>query len=94
MSLPSLDLPVAEVEISPGVLIKIRSLSRDETIKLTQFEDVAEAEVFILSRSTGVTDAEAQTFREQNQARLVGTVLEEISILSGIKEARDEKGKK
>lgn len=69
-----------------GTDVDFRSLSRAEVVKLADMEeDTDAAEVFILSRSTGCTEAEAVTWRETTDAATVGTLLNAIAVLSGLR---------
>jgi hypothetical protein len=81
MSLPT-KLSTDTVELH-GTDIAIRSLSRAEAIRLGEFrDDVAAAEVFILTCGTGVSEDEARAFREGNGVDDAGKLVDAILILS------------
>ena len=69
-----------------GVAVPIRSLSRDEVVQLSDMEGApGEAEVFILSRSCGITPDEAREWRTKVDAETADGLLEAIAALSGIR---------
>jgi hypothetical protein len=90
--LPIKPLATSSIDIE-GVAVPIRSLSRHEVVSLTDFDGrTSEAEVFMLSRSAGVSEEEAQEWRDKVDATTAGELLDAIAVLSGIKRGKD-KGK-
>lgn len=96
--LPAIPLPRKTVEVG-GVPVEFRSLSRTEALYVTsEFKgeagsgkDADAAEIYVLSRGTGVTEEEAKRWRDETDPVEAGKVIDGILILSGIAEL-DEKG--
>lgn len=93
MSLPTIPLPTRVIDLGGGAEVTIRGLSRAEARHLsTAFKDGSEsgdvdgAEVWLLVTVLGVSDAEAQLWREQTDAVTVGKVVDGIIELSGMGE--------
>lgn len=80
------DVPLATaVETVGGAEVPIRSLSRDEVVRLARFGDeTGEAEVFILSRACAVTEDEARRWRESVGVVTAGDLLTAIARISGL----------
>lgn len=92
-ALPTIALPTNSVEVG-GQPVKFRSLSRKEAMHLTQdFRDNPDAaEVFILAAGVGVTEAEAEEWRNSTDPIEAGKVIDGILILSGLADGQDPKG--
>ena len=90
--LPIVPLDRDTIEIG-GTKVEYRSLSRDEVGQLSGFgEDTAAAEVFALSRATGVTDDEAREWRKQVGSKVVADLLTAIALISGISTRKGPRG--
>lgn len=85
MPLPITTLATSTVTIG-GEDIPIRSMSRRETLLLGEFDggDKNAAEVFILQCGTGCSEEEATAFRDGNDARTAGLLIDGIAYLSGL----------
>lgn len=86
MPLPTPPLPTGTVDID-GTAVPIRSLSRDEVVRLSSL-DVAEAEVLLISSGTSVTPEEATAWRKTVSAPVAHELLERIALLSGIRQPK------
>lgn len=88
-ALPTIPLPRQTVDVG-GTPVEFRSLSRAEALKVTsEYKHdggADEAEIFVLSRGTGVTEAEAKRWRDETDPIEAGKVIDGILILSGIAE--------
>jgi hypothetical protein len=74
--------------------VPIRSLSRDEVVRLSSL-DIAEAEVLLIASGTSVPDEMAIAWRKSVSAEVANGLLEAIAVLSGIRKPRkseDEPG--
>ena len=93
MSLPIPPLPTGSVEIA-GQRVEFRALSRAQALKMQTFrgrED--EAEVHLIVCATGVTEAEATTWRESVDTETAGLLIDAIVVLSGLaRERKDAEG--
>ena len=88
MALPIVPLPKEAVLIG-DTTVEYRSLSRDEVVSLAGMtDDPSGAEVFIISRATGVTPEEATTWRQEVTAETADHLLSAIATISGITGAR------
>jgi hypothetical protein len=83
--LPSIPLPTDSVEVG-GYVIKFRSLSRAEALKVTtEFKDnVDGAEIFILACGTGVSEEDAKAWRDTTDPITAGKVVDGIIMLTGL----------
>jgi hypothetical protein len=91
MPLPISPLATGSVEIG-GQTVGYRSLSRAEALKLNDYQGRADdAELFLLVTSTGCTEDEARAFREGNDLKTAGLLIDGILILSGLA-IRDDDG--
>jgi len=89
--LPVPNLASSIVDVA-GTSVSIRSLSRMEVLHIRTFEDrEEEAEVFILSRSTGQTEDEAKAFLEGHDSDTAEVLLNAVFVLSGLREAAGSK---
>lgn len=93
MTLPTPLLATSTTDID-GTSVPITSLSRNDVTALAQFEDdIAGAEAYVISKGTGVTLDEAAKWRTEVSAQVADNLLNAISVLSGLRPARDAKGK-
>lgn len=84
MGLPKIALPKDEVDLD-GTKVPVRGLSRAEVLEMgTYGEDISKAETIALMYGCGVTEEEAQQWREDTPADAVGLVLDRIVELSGL----------
>ncbi len=89
MALPVIPLPSSSVEVN-GTEVRFRSLSRSEALELKELRgDLAAAEVLIISKATGSTEEEAQTFREGTPTMEAGKLIDAILVFSGLAEEED-----
>ena len=86
MPLPIPPLATASVTIG-DTEVPIRSLTRDEVIRLGDITDEAEAEVFMISAGADVPADEAVAWRKAVNAPTAGDLILEIAVLSGIRSA-------
>jgi hypothetical protein len=84
MALPAVPLGTGTVEVG-GTDVPIRSLSRTEVVSLSAFgTDTNTAEIFMLSRSCGITEDEARVWLTEVNAETAGTLLGAIGRMSGL----------
>lgn len=84
MALPKIEMPKDEVDVQ-GTKVPVRGLSRAEVLEMHGCDgDLNKAEVVALVHGAGVTQEEAQDWRENTPADLVGLVLDRIVELSGL----------
>jgi hypothetical protein len=83
--LPSIPLPTDSVEVG-GMVVKFRSLSRAEALKVTtDFKNnIDGAEIFILSCGVGVSLEEAKEWRDSTDPIHAGMVIDGIINLTGL----------
>lgn len=92
--LPAVSLPTAEVEVA-GVTVTARSLSRSDAIRVsTKYdkETVDEAEIFILSRGTGVSMDAAREWLGSVGVDVAAPLMDKIIELSGLNPDLTEDG--
>ena len=84
MGLPTVPLARSSIEIG-GEAVEFRSLSRSEVIELGEMTgDAGTAEVYVLARACGITEAEAQAWRDEVDATTAGDLLAAIREVSGL----------
>lgn len=64
--------------------IQIRGLSRGEALRIPQFEDPAEAEVFVLVAATATAEDEVREWYRTTPTAVAGEVIDRILELSGL----------
>jgi hypothetical protein len=95
MALPIKPLPTDAVEVN-GESVEFHALSRTDALKVsTQFADRAdEAEVFMLSRATGVSEDEARAWLGTTDLTEAGKLINGIIFLSGLADPPEGNGPK
>lgn len=85
MSLPIRPLPTDSIEVN-GEPVEYRSLSRSEAMRVTtDFAGNADgAEVFIIARGTGVSEADAIAWRDVTDMTEAGQLVDAILYLTGL----------
>lgn len=84
MGLPVVPLDTGTVEVG-GQQVHIRSLSRAEVTELAGFgDDAGGAEVFVISRATGESEADAAEWRKTVSAKTADVLLKAVRDLSGL----------
>jgi len=86
MGLPTPPLATGTVAID-GTDVPIRSLSRDEVVRLADLDTTA-AEVLIIASGTGVPADEAEAWRKAVDATTARTLLDAIGVLSGLRSGK------
>ena len=86
MPLPTPPLATGSVAID-GTDVPIRSLSRDEVVRLADLDTTA-AEVLIIASGTGVPEDEATAWRKAVDAVTARTLLDAIGVLSGLRSGK------
>jgi hypothetical protein len=91
MALPKKALPTTEVTLGSEV-VTIRSLSRSEALRLTtSFKDNADgAENFVLACGAGVSEEEAEEWRNSTDPTTAGLVIDEILKFTGLAGQEDK----
>jgi hypothetical protein len=70
-----------------GTAVPIKSLSRDEVLKLSRLEP-DEAEVLMISSGASIPEEEAIAWRKAVTAEMAGDLLKAIAVLSGIRKPK------
>jgi hypothetical protein len=83
MGLPVLPLARGSFTIGDET-IPIRSLSRDEALRVVNFEDIASAEVLVISAGTDVSEDEAIAWRKATDSGAVSALMDAVMELSGL----------
>lgn len=85
MGLPIVEMPTDEVDIQ-GTKVPVRGLSRSEFVDLTKRADgdAEVAEIGALALGAGVSEEEAEAWRDSAPCGDVGRLLDRISELSGM----------
>lgn len=91
MTLPVVPLPTGTASVG-GVDVPITSLSRAAVVALSDTDDTDTAEILIISKGTGVPEAEAKAWRETVDADTADELLKAIAVISGIRKPGDKPG--
>lgn len=83
MGLPSIPLSRDVVRVG-GEDLPIRSLSRDEAVRVVNFDDAATAEVFVIACGTDTSEDEAGAWRKVTSSPNVNLLLDAVMELSGL----------
>jgi len=76
-----------------GTKIEVRSLSRAEQLKLTQYEnDLDTAETVMIAMTTGFSEDEVRTWREETPGDVVNDLIEQIARISGVNRGTAKSG--
>lgn len=82
--LPPVALPTDTVSVA-GVDIVVRGLSRAEATRIAQFNgDVGAAETFVLACGVGISEEDANAWRDATPPDVAGLVVDRIIELSGL----------
>lgn len=86
MSLPVVKMPTAVVKIA-DLDVEVRGLTRAQALRIVTFKDDPDgAEAFVLACGAGVSEAEAQAWRESTPSDDVGLLVDKILEISGLTE--------
>lgn len=83
-ALPSVPLETGTAMVG-GVEVKIRSLSRAETLHMREIAGTGDSEAYVIARSTGCPDDEAAAWLDATDNDTAKALVEAILAMSGFR---------